>query len=240
MVPPSSVGVDAVLLGHQLVEEQQDGGGGVDGHRRGHLVERQAVQQQAHVGHRVDGHPDLAHLALGPGMVGVVSHLGGQVEGAREPGLAGTQQELEPLIGRLGGAEPGVLAHGPQPAPVHVVPDAPGVGVVPGSAQAFVGVPPLEVVRAVDRADLDARVGEPLAVGLGGRAVRCHGHRLRSPSPVRGRAARTQPAAEASATWGMHRSSYSAMTISPASGPHAGQWGSRCTLKVRKLCSRAS
>ena len=83
--------VDPVLLGHQLVEEQQDGRGGVDGHRGGDLVERQAGQQQAHVGQRVDGHPDLAHLALGPGMVGVVAHLGGQVEGARQPGLAGAR-----------------------------------------------------------------------------------------------------------------------------------------------------
>ena len=42
MVPPSLAGVHALLLGHQLVEQQQDGGGGVDGHRRGDLVEGQA------------------------------------------------------------------------------------------------------------------------------------------------------------------------------------------------------
>ena len=143
------------------------------------LSSGQTGQQQAHVGHRVDGHPDLAHLALRARMVRVVAHLGGQVEGARQPGLARAEQELEPLVGRLGRAEPGVLAHGPQPAPVHVGPDPPGVGVPAGRAQLLVGVPALEVVRPVDRADLDARIGEPLVVGPAGRALRCHGHRLR-------------------------------------------------------------
>ena len=46
-------------------------------------------QEQPHVGQRVDGHADLADLALGAGVVGVVAHLGRQVEGARQPGLAG-------------------------------------------------------------------------------------------------------------------------------------------------------
>jgi hypothetical protein len=39
---------------------------------------------------------------------------------------------------------------------------------------------------------------------------------------------------------GMHRSSYSAMTISPASGPQAGHAGSRRTLNVRNDSSSAS
>ncbi len=39
---------------------------------------------------------------------------------------------------------------------------------------------------------------------------------------------------------GMQRSSYSAMMISPASGPQAGQAGSRRTLKVRNDSSSAS
>ena len=78
----------ALLLGDQLVEQQQDGAGGVDRHRRRDLVHREVGHEQAHVGQRVDGHADLAHLALGPGVVGVVAHLRRQVEGAREAGLA--------------------------------------------------------------------------------------------------------------------------------------------------------
>ena len=49
-------------------------------------IEQVGLEQDAHVGHRVDGHPDLSHLALGPRVVGVVAHLGGQVEGARQSG----------------------------------------------------------------------------------------------------------------------------------------------------------
>ena len=45
------------------VERQQPGGGGVDRHRRVHLVERDAVEQRVHVALVGDRHADLAHLA---------------------------------------------------------------------------------------------------------------------------------------------------------------------------------
>ena len=110
---------DAPLVGHRHVERQQGGGGGVDGHRGRHLVERQPVEQQAHVAQGGDGHAGAAHLARGQRVIRVAPHLGGQVEGHRQAGLPGGQQALEALVGRLGRAEAGVLAHGPQPAPVH-------------------------------------------------------------------------------------------------------------------------
>src|SRR5207244_8644975 len=37
--PADLGGGDALTVGHQFVEQQQDGGGGVDGHRGGDLVE---------------------------------------------------------------------------------------------------------------------------------------------------------------------------------------------------------
>ena len=141
-----------LLLGHQLVEEQQDGAGGVDRHGRRDLVHREVGHEEAHVGQRVDGHADLAHLALGPGVVGVVAHLGRQVEGARQPGLAGLEQELEALVGLLGRAEAGVLAHRPQLRAVHLGVDAPGVGERPRLAQLRGRVPALEVLRRGRRA----------------------------------------------------------------------------------------
>ena len=49
-----------------------------------------------------------------------------------------------------------------------------------------------------------------------------------------------RPPAGRQCACGMQRSSYSAMTISPASGPQAGQAGSRRTLKVRNDSSSAS
>ncbi len=69
------------------------------------------------------------------------------------------------------------------------------------------------------------------------RASRCSrgtGRGLAGPPLPHIRARRVQWAC------GMQRSSYSAMTISPASGPQAGQPGSRRTLKVRNDCSNAS
>ncbi len=100
--------------------------GGVDRHGRRDLVHREVGHEEAHVGQRVDGHADLADLALGPGVVGVVAHLGREVEGARETRLTGVEEELEALVGRLGRAEAGVLAHGPELRAVHLAVDARG------------------------------------------------------------------------------------------------------------------
>ena len=152
-VPASRVGRHALLLGDQLVEQQQDGGGGVDRHRGGHLVERDPVEQGPHVVEAVDGHPHLRHLAERHRVVGVVAHLGGEVEGHREPGLPGGEQCLEPSIGLLGGAEPGVLAHRPRPAAVHGGMRTTGERVLAGLTQAFLRVPSLEVVRPVADGD---------------------------------------------------------------------------------------
>ena len=148
-----------LLLGHELVEQEQDGRRRVDGHRRGDLVERETGQEQPHVLERVDGHADLADLALGAGVVGVVAHLGREVEGARQAGLAGAEEEVEALVGRLGRAEAGVLAHRPQPAAVHGRVDAAGVGRPPRRTELAVRVPAVQVLGRVERADLDARVG---------------------------------------------------------------------------------
>ena len=92
IVPVSCARRHALLLGDQLVEQQQHGGRGVDRHRRRDLVERDAVEQHPHVVDRVDRDADLADLAVGERVVGVVAHLGRQVEGHRQPGLPGREQ----------------------------------------------------------------------------------------------------------------------------------------------------
>ena len=128
IVPCSLSMGDALPLGRRDVEAEQHRGRAVDRHRGGDLVERDPVEQRLHVGQAGDGDAALAHLALGAGMVGVVAHQGGKVEGDREAGLAPLQQELVALVGVLGGAEAGELPHGPEPAPVHRGVDAAGVG----------------------------------------------------------------------------------------------------------------
>ena len=51
--------------------------------------------------------------------VGVVAHQRGHVEGRAEARLAVLEQVVEALVGLLGGAEAGELAHRPQPPAVH-------------------------------------------------------------------------------------------------------------------------
>ena len=88
VVPWSTDGVDAVLLGADDVERQQPGRRRVDRHRRVHAVERDAVEQRVHVALVRHRHADLADLAARELVVGVVAGLRRQVERDREPGLA--------------------------------------------------------------------------------------------------------------------------------------------------------
>ena len=99
-------------------------------------------------------------------MVGVVAHLSREVEGAGEPRLAGIEQELEALVGRLGIAEARVLAHGPEPPAVHLGVDAPGVGEGARSPELDLGIEVRQIGVAVELLDLDPGVGEALDGGV--------------------------------------------------------------------------
>ncbi len=55
----------ALLVGHRDVERHQPRRGGIDGHRRIHGAERNAVEQRAHVAEMADRHADLADFAFG-------------------------------------------------------------------------------------------------------------------------------------------------------------------------------
>ena len=139
---------DALLLADDGVHRDEHGRRGVDGHRGADLVERDAVEHRLHVGERVDGDADLADLALGERVVGVVAELRREVEGDGEAGLALAQEELEALVGLLGGAVAGVLADRPEAAAVHVGLDAAGEGVLAGIADVTVVVVAVGVRRA--------------------------------------------------------------------------------------------
>ena len=127
--------LDALGLGRRDVERQQDRRGRVDRHRGADLAERQPVEQDRHVGQARDRHADPADLPFGVGRIGVVAHLGRQVERHRQPGLALLEEVPEAPVGLLGGREAGVLAHRPEAAPVHRRLDAPRERVLAGSAE---------------------------------------------------------------------------------------------------------
>ncbi len=156
----------ALLLGHRRVEAQQDGRGGVDGHRGADLAQRQPVEQHVHVAHRADRHPDLAHLAERAGAVGVEAHLRGQVEGHGEAGLPALEQRVVAGVAVLGAAEAGVLAHRPEAAAVHGGLHAAGEGVLAGKPE---GVRVVSVGGPIERGALDAAGG--LEAGLPFRAL---------------------------------------------------------------------
>jgi hypothetical protein len=102
-----------VLLGDRLVQGEQPHRGGVDRHRRVHLVERDAVEEGAHVTDVRDGDADLADLTDGELVVGVVAGLRRQVEGDREAGLPLRQVVAVQGVGLGRRGVAGVGAHDP-------------------------------------------------------------------------------------------------------------------------------
>ena len=115
-------------------------GRGINRHGGRNRFQRDAGKEPFHVLDGIDRHSGLAHLARRPGGVGVVADLGGEVEGHGKAVAALGQEKFVTLIGLLRIPHPGILAHGPQAAPVHGGPDAPGEGVLPGVAQVAIGV----------------------------------------------------------------------------------------------------
>ena len=84
-VPRSFSEADALLGRHQLVEQQEHGGGRVDGHRGGDLVQRDPAERGAHVVERVDGHAGAADLAEAARVIGVEPELRGQAKAMESP-----------------------------------------------------------------------------------------------------------------------------------------------------------
>ena len=156
---------DALLGRRELVTEEEERGGRVDRHRGRHPVERQPREQTLHVVDGVDRDARAPDLAVGDGIVGVVAELRREVEGDREAGLPPLQEVVEARVRLLGGAEPGVLAHRPGTAAVHIRVRAARERELAGSLGR-----PGRVLGPVDGLQLDARLGE-VRVGGGRHAV---------------------------------------------------------------------
>ena len=144
------------------------------------LAQIDPAEQRPHVIDGVDRHALAADLADRQRRVGVVAHQRRHVERGRKPRLAVVEQVAEALVGLLGGAEAGELAHRPQPAAVHRGVDAAREGVAARQADLRrVGQVGLGVQRPYDL------IGErrELGVALGCDAVGVE------PLGVRGRGA---------------------------------------------------
>jgi len=117
-------------------------------------------------------------------MVAVVTHLGGQVECARQSGLSGAEQELESFVGVGCRAEARILAHRPESVAMHRRIDAAGVRGGPGCPKVARSVERLERTGVVERRDFDARVSVLVGVLLSvllGALLRHAKSRLREP-----------------------------------------------------------
>ena len=84
VVPLSSFGSNPPLAGERDVEREEPRRRRVDRHRRVHLLDRDAVEERAHVPEVRDGHADFANFAGSERVVRVVSGLRGQIEGDAE------------------------------------------------------------------------------------------------------------------------------------------------------------
>ena len=111
--------VDA-LLNTGLDEERKDRQHrAVHRHRNGHLIERNAAEQDVHVEHRADGNARLADVAEDARIIGVIAAMGRQVERDGKTFLTGGQVAAIERVGFLRGGETRVLADRPRTEHVH-------------------------------------------------------------------------------------------------------------------------
>src|SRR4029079_14954088 len=151
--------------------------------RRADVAEREAIKEDLHVGEAADRDADPPDLAGRLLRVGVVTHLRRQVEGDGQPRLALLEEVPEPAVRLLGRREPGVLAHRPEPAPVHRRLDATREGRLAGDPKIGLRVEAerLEVLGRVEVADLDVGAGREALAALW-RGLERSGARRRPPA----------------------------------------------------------
>ncbi len=159
---------DPLLFPDRHIHTQQNCGGGIDRHRRGDLVQGDAVQEAFHILQRIDDDSHLAHLSMGFGRIRVVPDLGREVEGNAQAGLALLQKIAKSAIGLLRRSEAGVLPHRPEAPPVHRGLNAPREGVFPGKAELRLVIPLAEIERSVEALHRNPRMRFKLILAFGG------------------------------------------------------------------------
>ena len=153
----------ALLLAGDDEQGQHGQHGAVHGHRHGHVGERDAGEQRAHVVDGVDRHAGHADVAAHARVIAVVAAVGGEIEGDGEALLAGGDVAAVEGVGVLGRGEAGVLPDGPRLRDVHGRVRPAQIGRDAGIA--VEEIEPGGVGRRVGALDGDAFGGEP---GVGG------------------------------------------------------------------------
>jgi hypothetical protein len=109
-----------LAFANQHVKAEQNGGSRIDRHRRADVFELDAVEQDFHIRKRIDSDANTAHLTGREWMVGIHAHLRWKIERHRKTGDPLRKKELVAPVALLRRPKPRILAHGPQPAPVHI------------------------------------------------------------------------------------------------------------------------
>ena len=123
--------VCSLLPGHGDIQGQKNRRRGIDGHGSGYSRQRNLFKKRLHVLERADGHAHFAHFAPRPGMVGIKTHLRGQIEGDGQARLALRQEVAVARVRLASRAEAGILPHGPELAAIHGGIDSACVGKLP-------------------------------------------------------------------------------------------------------------
>ena len=134
-----------LFLGGSNIQRHHRQHRAVHGHGNRHLIQRNAIKQRAHVIDAVNrhtGHPDIARH---PGVVAVITAMGGQVEGYRQALLPGGKVAAVKGVGFLGGGKTGILAHGPGALHIHG-----GVGAAQKGRYPRHGVQMIQTVQVID------------------------------------------------------------------------------------------
>src|SRR5262245_6209978 len=111
-------------------------------------------------------------------MIGIQTHLRGQIEGHRQTALTLTEQIAVTLVGFGGRAEAGALAHGPQAAAVHGGIYAPGIGKFARVAEVLLRMPATKIIASVHSVEgLAGQSSEPRST-LFFRSFGCFCHEI--------------------------------------------------------------
>ena len=164
--------IDTLTLRGDNVHRDEHWRGCVDGHRRAHVGERDAVEEILHVAHGVDRDAHLTDLAGAARIVAVETHLRGEVECHREPGLALREQVAKAFVRIGGGSEARVLTDAPEASAVHRRLNAARERGIAGEALVAERVVARKVGRCVERCDRDAAAGLEMLLALASLARR--------------------------------------------------------------------
>ncbi len=119
MVPSSRLRDTPLLFPGDDEEGEDRDYRAVHGHRDGHLIKRNSVEQDLHVLDRIDRHARLADIADHTWVIRVIPAVRGEIEGDRQSLLAGGEVAAIEGVRFLGGGETGVLADRPGAAGIH-------------------------------------------------------------------------------------------------------------------------